>query len=270
MRYLTFKLSLFIRDAFGSARKGMVMLLFVMPFRTLRFLWRKRIVQTVALAAILYLGIDVGMYLFTPDVEWLARQNPRLTEMMVHQERRPEKSGKRIAIRHTWVPLKRISPHIIQAVIIGEDDKFWHHRGFDFEALQRAFREDIKERKFKSGGSTITQQLAKNLFLKPSKNPVRKLKEAIIAWRMERALKKERILEIYLNVAEWGESIYGVEAAARHYYGKRASSLSPMEAARLAAALPNPRRYSPVGSSGYITNRSRIIYSVMNKRGFGK
>ena len=104
--------------------------------------------------------------------------------------------------------------------------------------------------------------------MKPSKNPVRKVKEAILAWRMERVLEKERILEIYLNVAEWGESIYGVEAAALHYYGKRASSLTPMQAARLAAALPNPRRYSPVGSSGFVRNRSRIIYSVMKKRGF--
>jgi len=270
MRYQFFKFSLWIRDAARFARKSIVTLLFVMPYRTIRFLWRKRIIQSVVIAVILYLGIDVGKYFFTPDVEWLARQNPRLTEMMVHQERRPEKAGKRIAIRHAWVPLKKISPYVVQAVIIGEDDKFWQHRGFDFEAIQRAFREDIKERRFKSGGSTITQQLAKNLFLKPTKNPVRKIKEAILAWRMERVLEKERILEIYLNVAEWGESIYGVEAAALHYYGKRASSLTPMQAARLAAALPNPRRYSPVGSSGFVRNRSRIIYSVMKKRGILK
>ena len=114
------------------------------------------------------------------------------------------KKGKKYTIRQRWVPLSRISPYLIKAVLIAEDDKFWSHEGFDYEAMQKAIEKDIKAKKFKLGGSTISQQLAKNLYLSPSKNPVRKIKEAIITWRMEKVLSKKRILELYLNVAEWG------------------------------------------------------------------
>jgi monofunctional biosynthetic peptidoglycan transglycosylase len=155
----------------------------------------------------------------------------------------------------------------VNAVVIAEDDKFWRHEGFDFEALRKAIEKDIKAGRLKYGGSTITQQLVKNLYLSPSKNPLRKLKEAVLAWRLERELSKRRILELYLNVAEWGEGIFGIEAASRHYYGKPASALDPEEAARLASVLPNPRRYSPVGQSRYVENRARIINYIMLKRG---
>ena len=127
---------------------------------------------------------------------------------------------------------------------------------------------DIKAGKFKAGGSTISQQLAKNLYLSPSKNPLRKIEEAVITWRMEKILSKKRILELYLNVAEWGDmGIFGIEAAAGHHYGKPASALTPDESARLASVLPNPRKYNPAGDSKYVVNRSNLIYNIMIKRG---
>jgi len=155
----------------------------------------------------------------------------------------------------------------MKAIIIAEDDKFWSHKGFDLDAIQKALEKDLEKGKFKFGGSTISQQLVKNLYLTPSKNPLRKAKEAIITWRLEKAINKRRILELYLNVVEWGEGIFGIEVAAQHYYSKPASALSPQEAARLAAVLPNPRRYRPTGPSKYVEKRATIIYNIMVKRG---
>jgi monofunctional biosynthetic peptidoglycan transglycosylase len=154
-----------------------------------------------------------------------------------------------------------------KAVLIAEDDKFWQHEGFDLEAMQKAIEKDIKLGKLKYGGSTISQQLAKNLFLSPSKNPLRKVKEAILTWRIENNLSKRRILELYLNVAEWGDGIFGIEAASRHYYGKSAAELTPMEAARLVVVLPNPLKYNPTGTSKYVEKRAEIVYGIMVRRG---
>jgi len=187
---------------------------------------------------------------------------------MKYREREWRKKGEPYRIHQEWVSLSRISPYLIKAVLIAEDDKFWRHQGFDYDAIRKALEKDIKQKKFKLGGSTITQQLTKNLYLSPVKNPIRKLREAIITWRIERALPKKRILELYLNVAEWGDyGIFGIEAASRRYYGKPASLLDAREASRLAAVLPNPRRYSPIGDSRYVLKRSDIIYSVMVRRG---
>lgn len=187
---------------------------------------------------------------------------------MKYREAEWQRAGKKYRIQQAWVPLSRISPYIKKAVLIAEDDKFWSHEGFDYEAIQKAIEKDIKLKKFKLGGSTISQQLAKNLFLSPSKNPVRKIREAVITYRMERALSKKRILELYLNVAEWGDrGIFGIEAASMHYYGKHSSELGPEEAARLAAILPNPRKYNPLGESRYVLHRSNLIYAIMVRRG---
>jgi monofunctional glycosyltransferase len=203
-----------------------------------------------------------------PDISKLRKVNPKKTSFMEYREHEWEREGKKYRVQQKWVPLSRISPFLIKAVLIGEDDKFWSHEGFDYEAIQKAIEKDMKAKKFKLGGSTISQQLAKNLYLSPSKNPVRKIREAIITWRMEKALTKKRILELYLNVAEWGDrGIFGVEAASRYYYGKSASELNPEEAARLAAVLPNPRKYNPLGESRYVTHRSNLIYSIMVRRG---
>ncbi len=170
-------------------------------------------------------------------------------------------------MNQTWVPLSDISPYLVKAVLIAEDDKFWSHEGFDYEAIQKALEKDMKAGRFKFGGSTISQQLARNLYLSPAKNPLRKVREAIITWRMEKILSKRRILELYLNLVEWGEGIFGVEAASRHYYGKPSSELTPEEAARLASVLPNPRKYNPLGDQRYVINRSNAIYNIMTRRG---
>ncbi len=220
---------------------------------------------------IFFLLLSVGLialYLFLfPDVAKLKKKNPDKTSLMEIREREWEKRGKKLRIKQIWIPLSSISPYLIKAVLISEDDKFWSHEGFDYEAIQKAIEKDIKAAKLKFGGSTISQQLVKNLYLSPSKNPFRKIKEAIITWRMEKVLSKSRILELYLNVAEWGNGIFGIEAASRHYYGKPALAIDSVEAARLAAVLPNPIRYNPLGNSRYVTKRSNLIYSIMVRRG---
>lgn len=202
-----------------------------------------------------------------PDISRLKKHNPEKTSFMKYREKEAKEKGKRYRIRQQWIPLSKVSPYLIKAVLIAEDDKFWKHEGFDYEAIQKAIERDIKEKRFKLGGSTISQQLVKNLYLSPSKNPLRKIIEAIITWRLERELSKRRILELYLNVIEWGDGIFGIEAASRHYFGKPASELTPEEATRLAAVLPNPRRYNPSGEQRYVVNRSRLIYSIMVRRG---
>jgi len=203
-----------------------------------------------------------------PDVSKLKKKNPRKTSFMEYREKEWKREGKKYGIQQKWVPLSRISPYLIKAVLIAEDDKFWSHEGFDYDAMHKALEKDLKAKQFKLGGSTISQQLAKNLYLSPSKNPIRKIREAIITWRLEIKLKKKRILELYLNVAEWGNyGIFGIEMAALHYYGKSASELTPEESARLASVLPNPRKYNPIGESRYVVNRANLIYSIMVRRG---
>ncbi len=221
----------------------------------------------LALALILLLAADIAVCFVYPDVAVLKKKNPEKTSFMKYREKQWENKGLDKKIKQKWVPFNRISPYAVKAVIIAEDDKFWRHEGFDFVAMQKAFEKDIKKKKFKAGGSTISQQLAKNLFLTPAKNPLRKIKEAIYTWRLEKNLSKKRIMELYLNVAEWGDALFGIEAAARKYYGKSASSLGPEEAARLATVLPNPIRFNPVGNSRYVRNRSALIYRIMVRRG---
>jgi len=142
-----------------------------------------------------------------------------------------------------WVPLSGISEYLRQAVVIAEDDQFFEHPGFDWEAMKRAAKVDWRRHRFSRGASTITMQLARNLYLSPDKTLFRKFKELLITLKLERELPKERILELYLNVVEWGDGIYGAEAAAKHYFGKGAAGLTRHEAAFLAAILPRPRFY---------------------------
>jgi monofunctional biosynthetic peptidoglycan transglycosylase len=218
-------------------------------------MWKKwtRRAATVLAAAFL---LNISFYMVYPDVSRLKRERPAKTAFMAYRERQWEQAGRHNHIRQVWAPLAGISPHVVKAVIIAEDDKFWSHEGFDFEAIQKAIEKDLETRRFKAGGSTISQQLAKNLYLTPAKNPVRKLKEAILTWRLERNLSKRRIIELYLNVAEWGDGIFGIEAAARHYFGKGAGALTAREAAALAVVLPSPLRYNPTGGGRYVESRS--------------
>ncbi|KFZ44595.1 peptidoglycan transglycosylase [Smithella sp. D17] len=230
-------------------------------------LFQKRIISIILVLILTYFVVDVGRYFVYPDVASLKKSCPQKTAFMKYREKVWQEKGVKRKITNIWAPLSRVSPYVMKAVIIAEDDKFWSHEGFDFEAMQKALEKDIKKKKFKAGGSTISQQLAKNLYLSPSKNPIRKLKEAILTWRLERNLSKRRIMELYLNVAEWGDGIYGIEAAARKHYGKSAAGLTAREAAVLAAVIPNPRRYRTDGTSRYVGNQSERIYQIMVRRG---
>ncbi len=223
----------------------------------------KKVFLTLFLVMICFLGYCV----FYPDVSKLRKENPKRTAFMEYREAEWKQKGKKLTIRQKWVPLSRISPFLVKAVLIAEDDKFWSHSGFDVDAIQKALEKDLKAKKLKFGGSTISQQLAKNLYLSPSKNPLRKIREAVITWRLERELSKKRILELYLNVAEWGEGVFGVEAASQRYFGKAAAALGAEESARLALVLPNPRRFRVDSSSRYVEKRTRIIYDIMVRRG---
>jgi monofunctional biosynthetic peptidoglycan transglycosylase len=219
------------------------------------------------LAGLSVVALNVLSNFFYPDVSMLRTVNPKRTAFMEYREDQWKRQNKKKKIIQQWVSLSQISPFVVKAVIIAEDDKFWSHEGFDVDAIKKALEKDLKQRKFKFGGSTISQQLAKNLFLSPSKNPIRKLKEAILTWRIERSLSKRRIIELYLNVAEWGDGLFGIEAASRHYYGRPASDLSAVEAAKLATVLPNPNRYRPEGGGRYVEARSELIYQIMVRRG---
>jgi len=210
--------------------------------------------------------IDIGRYFIYPNISDLKEINPVPTAFMEYRQEEWAEQNREMEITQKWVPMSQISPNMIKAVLIGEDDKFWNHDGFDVAGMEQALEKTLKKGKV-AGGSTISQQLSKNLYLSPSKNPVRKVKEAIITWRIESTLSKRRILEIYLNVAEWGDGIFGIEAAARHYYHKSAKNLTGREAARLAAVLPNPIKYNPTGNQKYVKNRARIIYKIMKRRG---
>ena len=217
----------------------------------------------------LSLSIPLLLYFLTaPDLSRLRKENPRKTAYMKYREMEWKEKGRKLRIIHqNWIPLSSVSPYLIKAVLIAEDDKFWTHEGFDYEAIEKAVKRDLKAGRFRSGGSTLSQQLARNLYLSPGKSLSRKAREAIITWKMERTLSKKRILELYLNVVEWGDGIFGAEAASRYYYGKSASELMPEEAARLASVLPNPRRYNPAGNQSYVLVRSNLIYQTMIRRG---
>jgi monofunctional biosynthetic peptidoglycan transglycosylase len=165
------------------------------------------------------------------------------------------------------VSLDRIARHLREAVLVAEDDKFFTHDGFDWAGIRDAARRDLVAHKAVRGGSTITQQLAKNLWLESSRTPWRKLEEMFLAIRLERALTKRRILELYLNTIEWGDGIYGIDAAARHWFGVSAGSLDAGQSVRLAAVIINPRRFSPVAPNQRIQHRIQLIASRMRRRG---
>ena len=181
-------------------------------------------------------------YQTLPDVKALKTKNPKTTALMELRDQEYRQRGGKRSRQQIWVPYGAISEHLKKAVLISEDASFFDHTGVDVTELQEALKKDWETGSFARGGSTITMQLAKNLYLSPSKNPLRKAKEIVIAWQLEQALSKRRIFEIYLNIIEWGQNVYGAEAAARHYFAKPAANLDIVEAATLAALLPSPRQ----------------------------
>jgi monofunctional glycosyltransferase len=215
---------------------------------------------TVAALGFVYL---IYVYLTLPDVRPLATTNPTTTAFIELRKREAAEAGQRFQVRQTWVPYSRISNNLRRAVLVAEDSAFFDHEGVDLKELRASLEANWEEGRFTRGASTITQQLAKNLYLSPSRNPVRKLKELMITRRLEAALTKRRILEIYLNVIEWGDGIFGAEAAARTYFGKPASALSSDEAALLAGAIINPREHNPAHPTKRLLRRQQIIVRRM-------
>ena len=202
-----------------------------------------------------------------PDVKRLADEPPKTTAFIEHY-RGSGWLGKKKSVDWRWVPSSRISPNLKRAVLVSEDLRFFSHEGFDTEEIRAALADAWEDKELPRGASTITQQVAKNLWLSPSYNPLRKVKEAILTRQLEKHLSKRRILEIYLNVAEFGRGVYGAEAACRHYFGKSARSLTEHQAAQLAASLPRPRSWHPgVESRGY-QRKVRSIERRMAKAGW--
>jgi len=225
-----------------------------------------RIALGFALAAILFAP---AAYLTFPlhDVESLRDRNPETTALMRLRSDEALDAGRPFRKEQRWVPLERISVHLRNAVIVNEDASFYAHSGFDFGEIRQSIRRNWKERRFARGASTISQQLVKNLYLGPEKSLRRKAAEAFTTWRLERALEKDRILEIYLNVIEWGDGVYGAEAASLHYFDVGAAGLNPLQAALLASAIPSPRRLDPSRPGPYLRRQAALTLKRMNVRG---
>jgi len=219
-----------------------------------------RILAAVLAAAF---GYTAYIYLTLPDVRQLRTVNPKTTAFMELRAREAHARGMPDVRDRRWVPYARISPNLKRAVIVTEDSAFWKHEGIDYAQLKEAMEENLERLEFARGASTITQQLAKNLYLSPSKNPMRKLRELLITRRLEAELTKQRILELYLNVIEWGDGVWGAEAAARHYFRKTAADLSAGEAALLAAAIANPHVFDPGHPNARLHRRQEMIMGRM-------
>jgi monofunctional biosynthetic peptidoglycan transglycosylase len=222
-----------------------------------------QILRVLAGAGAVVFGLLSYAYLTLPDVRPLATMNPATTAFMELREREAAQAGRKVRRVQRWVPYTRISQHLKRAVIVAEDGAFFEHEGIDIAEIRKSIETSIERGSSLRGASTITQQLAKNLYLSPSRDPLRKVRELMITWRLEAALSKARILEIYLNVIEWGDLIWGAEAAARTYFGVPASALSREQAAILAGAIINPRVYSPARPVGRLLRRQQIILARM-------
>src|SRR6187549_3598018 len=217
------------------------------------------------IAALLGVGFVTAAYIYLtlPDVRVLRTQNPPTTAFMELRARDAHAQGKPIQRDQRWVPYARISASLKKAVIVTEDGAFWQHEGIDFEQLRESMETNWERKEFARGASTITQQLAKNLYLSPSKNPIRKVKELLITRRLEVELSKQRILELYLNAIEWGDGVWGAEAAARRYFHKSAAELNATESALLAAAIANPHIMDPGHPSARLRRRQQMIMRRM-------
>jgi len=220
------------------------------------WLWRGAV-------ALLVLLLVYQLWIFA-HVLWWIKFNPSTSAFMedrleIMQDKNPDAE-----LKHKWVPYAKISNNLKRALIASEDAKFVDHEGFDWEGIQKAYEKNLKKGRIVAGGSTISQQLAKNLFLSGRRSPFRKLEEAAITLMLEAVMDKRRIFEIYLNVIEWGNGVFGAEAAARHYYHSSAAQLSPAQAAKLAAMVPNPRYYDKHRQARGLMRKTGIIMARMN------
>ncbi|HSQ51279.1 MAG TPA: monofunctional biosynthetic peptidoglycan transglycosylase [Nitrospiraceae bacterium] len=227
---------------------------------------RSRVKAFLIISLLLPIGAVLFLWLLKmPDIPALRGTNPTVTALMETRQIQAKAKGRTIERHWTWVPLSRISPSLRQAVVEGEDASFFTHEGFDWEGIKDAALHNLEAGKLKRGGSTITQQLAKNLYLSSERSLLRKAREALITRSLEQHLTKERILELYLNVAEWGHDVYGAEAAARHHFKKSSRDLTADEAAWLAAILPAPRRYDPIRKTTFLARRHNRIFKQITR-----
>lgn len=226
----------------------------------------KRLLQRLgwAVLALSLLFLLIQLWFFA-HVLWWKHNDPTSTRFMRLQLAELRKADPAVQLHQQWVDYAQISIHLKRAVVAAEDDRFMNHKGFDWEGIQHALERNRERGTLAAGGSTISQQLAKNLFLSPSRSFVRKGQEALITVMIEHTWDKRRILEVYLNVVEWGKGVFGAEAAAQHYFGLSADRLGPAEASRLAVKLPNPRRYEqdfgPRMSAHANRVRARMVHS---------
>jgi len=221
------------------------------------------------LAGLLIMAVLAGYEIKTwPDVADLARHNPGTTAFMELYKARQAREGRSPRVQWRWVPYARISPNLKAALLVSEDINFFSHHGFDRTEMEDSISEAWKKRDFPRGASTLTQQLAKNLWLSPSRNPWRKVKEALLTVQLEKDLGKKRILELYLNVVEFGPGIYGAEAASRAYFARSSADLTDTEAAELVAGLPSPDRWHPGTGSRAARKRVAIILRRMRRARF--
>jgi monofunctional glycosyltransferase len=224
----------------------------------------RTVLRWVLRLALLVAGLFLAwnLWIFGHVVLWNAR-NPGQTAFMAEQLERLREKNPQARLQQTWVPYGRISGHLKRAVVAAEDGNFLDHEGFDWEAIERAVEKNRRRGRVVAGGSTISQQLAKNLFLSPQRSAWRKGEEVLITVMLEAVMDKQRILEIYLNVIEWGDGVFGAQAAARHYFGVDAGALSPAQAARLAAMIPNPRYYDHHRGSQHLARKTGILLARM-------
>jgi monofunctional biosynthetic peptidoglycan transglycosylase len=196
----------------------------------------------------------------------LDTKNPKETALMQQRTEEARERGKKLTIDYRWVSLASVPKHVRKAVLIAEDARFYNHAGIDWHEVGESFETNWEERRIVRGGSTITQQLAKNLFLSTSRDPIRKLKELLITWMLEFQLSKKRILELYLNIIEWGPGVFGIEAAAQRHFHKPAMRLTMVEGARLAAVIPSPLRRRPTDDNDYVNKKTQLILKRMSTR----
>jgi monofunctional biosynthetic peptidoglycan transglycosylase len=227
--------------------------------RILRFAW-KGFCYALGFAAVAVMIMQVWFY---AHVLWWRSYEPDVSSFMERRLAQLREKDPKAQLAHRWVPYERISNNLKRAVVASEDAKFLDHEGFDWEAISKAIEKNERKGKVVSGASTISQQLAKNLFLSGERSWVRKGQEAVITWMLESSMSKRRILELYLNYAEWGEGVFGAEAAARHHFGTSAAALGPQQGAFLAAILPSPRRYRAGQATAYVAGRVETILARM-------
>ena len=225
--------------------------------------WINRSFKGKILSSLFLLFVAYQFWILLHILLWTVI-NPSESAFMETRLEHLQEKDEKATLRHQWVNYNKISIHIKQAVIAAEDAKFIDHEGFDWEGIEKAYEKNKRRKKIVAGGSTISQQLAKNLFLSNQRTPWRKIEETIITLMLETILSKQRILEIYLNVIEWGNNVYGIEAASLHYFSVHASEVNSFQSAKLASMIPNPKYYEQHQDTSGLIERSGIILSRMN------